>query len=71
MKDTKLPKTTANGAESGTSFFEVPVREVFAKEIVEVFNKDKEVAEIARKFPNAADQVAPLTAWLKEKLKDK
>ena len=43
---------------------------MFAKEIVEVFGKEKAVAEIARKHPRAADQVAPLKAWLQERLKE-
>src|SRR5262245_31585973 len=57
---------------------ELPARDLrkeiageLAKEVVEVFGREKEVAEIARKHPRAADQVAPLKAWLQEQLKEK
>jgi hypothetical protein len=70
VQETKLTVKNEKGENAGSSFFEAPVREVFAKEIVEVFGSEKAVAEIARKHPTAADQVAPLKAWLQEKLKE-
>jgi hypothetical protein len=71
VKETQLTIQAEDGEDSGTSFFQEPVREVFAKEIVKVFGKEKAVAEIARKHPRAADQVTLLKAWLQERLKVK
>ena len=71
VKETQLTVKTEKGEDAGASFFEAPVREVFAKEIVDVFDSKKAVAEIARKHPTAADQVAPLKAWLQDHLKEK
>jgi hypothetical protein len=71
VKETQLTIKNEKGQDAGASNFEAPVREVFAKELVEVFGSEKAVAEIARKHPRAADQVAPLKAWLQEQLKEK
>lgn len=59
------------GAELPARDLRKEVAEELAKEVVEVFGREKEVAEIARKHPRAADQVAPLKAWLQEQLKEK
>jgi hypothetical protein len=71
VKETHLTIKNEKGEDAGASYFEGPVSEVFAKEVVEVFGKEEAVAEIARKHPGAADQVAPLKAWLQEQLKGK
>jgi hypothetical protein len=71
VKETHLTMKNEKGENSGASNFEEPVREVFAKEIVEVLGKEKDVAEIVRKHPRPSDQVAPLKAWLQERLKEK
>jgi hypothetical protein len=71
VEGTQLTIKTEKGEDAGASYFDRPVREVFAKEIVAVFAKEKAVAEIARKHPKPADQVAPLKAWLQGRLKDK
>jgi hypothetical protein len=70
VKGTKLAVKTEKGEEAGASYFEEPVSEVFAKEIVAVFSREKAVAEIARKHSGAAGQVAPLKAWLEGRLKE-
>jgi hypothetical protein len=69
VNEAQLTVKTEKG--EGASYFGAPVREVFAKEIVEVFGSDKAVAEIACEHPRAADQVAPLKTWLQEQLKAK
>lgn len=71
VRETRLTIRNAKGEDAGTSYFEEPVREVFAKEIVAVFGKEKPVAEVARKHPRSADQVAPLKAWLQGRVKAK
>lgn len=46
------------------------VGELIAKEIIEkLAPKDPEIIRINAKFPKAADQIAPLKEWLKEKAK--
>jgi hypothetical protein len=71
MKATQLPVKNEKGGDAGTSYFQEPVRELFAKEIVDVFGKEKAIAEIVRRHPRAADQVAPLKRWLQERLTGK
>jgi hypothetical protein len=71
VKETRLTIKTEKGEDVGVSHFEGPVSEVFAKEIVEVLGKEKAVAEIVHNHRRPADQVAPLKAWLQERLKEK
>jgi hypothetical protein len=71
VREAELTAKNERGEGTGTSFFEEPVREAFAKEVVEVFGKEKAVAEIARRHPRAADQAEPLKAWLRGRLEEK
>ncbi len=71
VNETQLRIKDADEQDAGVSLFQEPVREIFAREIVEVFSKEKAVAEIARKHPGAADRVAPLKEWLREQLKER
>jgi hypothetical protein len=71
LKETQPATKTEKGEVTRALYFQEPVREVFAKEIVEVFGKEKAVAEIARKHRKPADQIAPLKEWLQGRVKEK
>ncbi len=60
-----------NSIPGGSRYFEgAVVGEIIAKEIVDEFcPKDPEIVRIKKMFPKPADQIAPLTEWLKAKVK--
>jgi hypothetical protein len=64
----KLPVLDRAGKEVSATEYGVPIVHILAREIVTEFAPgDPAVKDIARRFPDAKDQVGPLREWLRAK----